>query len=92
MPRCCIKRCPTQAGGLHRFPKNDKVRQQWIAFCDNGRGWVPGPNSRQVLFLLQTCYTICFEPLKRLSYEMDLAFDGMYLWLVLDLNRRRRHF
>jgi hypothetical protein len=30
--------------------------------------------------------------LKRLSHEMDLAFDDMYILLVLSLNRGQNHF
>ncbi len=32
------------------------------------------------------------NPLKELSHEMDLAFDDMYVWLVLGLNRGMGHF
>ncbi len=32
------------------------------------------------------------NPLKELSHEMDLAFDDMYVWLVLGLNRGTGHF
>jgi hypothetical protein len=78
MPRCCIKGCPTQAGELHRFPKNSKVRQEWIAFFDNlGQGWIPGPNSRQVFFVadLNTigfllCKVVEFRCLERSQVQL----------------------
>jgi hypothetical protein len=41
MPTCSVLTCPARAGGMHRFPEDAAMRQQWIEFCGRGTGWRP---------------------------------------------------
>jgi hypothetical protein len=41
MPTCSVLTCQTRAGGMHRFPEDEAVRQQWIEFCGRGARWLP---------------------------------------------------
>ncbi len=41
MPTCSVLTCQTRAGGMHRFPEDAAVRQQWIEFCGRGTRWLP---------------------------------------------------
>ncbi len=40
------KKCPSRVGGMHSFPQDAEVRQQWIVFCKRESIWVPAPSSR----------------------------------------------
>ncbi len=54
MPTCSVLTCQTRAGGMHRFPEDAAVRQQWIKFCGRGTGWLPMAASK--------VYTLHFLP------------------------------
>jgi hypothetical protein len=46
MPTCRVLTCQTRAGGMHRFPEDAAVLQQWIEFCVRGARWVPQAASK----------------------------------------------
>ena len=43
MPSCSVMSC-TNRTGRHRFPNDQKVRQEWIRQCHRGEGWAPTRN------------------------------------------------
>jgi hypothetical protein len=50
MPTCSVLTCQARAGGMHRFPEDAAVRQQWIEFCGRGSRWLP-PGASKVCTL-----------------------------------------
>ena len=43
MPSCSVMSC-TNRKGLHMFPKDQEVRQEWIRQCHRSEGWIPPCN------------------------------------------------